>query len=134
PAAVPVAARRRGVFQPDEGESSVVRDGRIFAERSAREPELAGRESGGHQQSADRADQYARPHASRIARDEPTAARCAPYDFRWIRTPPLTVIARIGAPPEPSVVVNCVLMRPLTVTGKSMLIRPFVVAVSSAAE
>src|SRR5262249_56787122 len=92
------------------------------------EPDRAERDSRAQQHAADGAGQQPRTHATSIAR----AAR--PYDFRWILTPPLVVTARIRAPPAPSVVVSSRLMRPVTVMGKSTLIRPFVVAVSSAAE
>jgi hypothetical protein len=60
------------------------------------------------------------------------ARRC--YYRRLIVTPPLVVITRTRAPPDPRVVVNRSLRRPWTVMGKSTLMRPFTVPVSSTAE
>ena len=70
PAAVPIAAGRRRVFQADEGEASVVGDVRVLAKRSAREAELCdGRRS---RQQQERRGGQAANHATeyRICKSE----------------------------------------------------------------
>lgn len=56
------------------------------------------------------------------------------YYFLVIRTPPFEVRTRMSGPPEPSVASICRLVRPLTMTGKSLFRPPLTVAVSSRAE
>src|SRR5437879_5551623 len=51
--------------------------------------------------------------------------------FRWIDTPPLVVTARTSAPPEPRSIESRRLISPCTVTGKSTLMCPFTVPVST---
>ena len=59
---------------------------------------------------------------------------CAARYFLVMRTPPLDVRTRIGAPPPPSVASMSRFSRPLTVIGKSLFMPPFVVPTCSCAE